>query len=501
MQPTAAAARTICPEHNHMNYAPHAIKPVLAAAVVLAAGGLSACDRSEQGAAAVTQADIKLQAMAPTPQNSSFADKDQYAAEMEGRFDTSNAYAQAVFTDVAALLTPFTDLDNGTGEAAAILVGQAMLGQASEASLITAGAHAQAVRQTRVVRGYLSEWIGLTTLAETSAAYDPTDEIAQIDADVANRITDADAARVQAAEVQARLAELISQIEALSARSKAQRNIAGENSLMLTKVTATEGVELAELIRAATLRADHLSVEVERLQTQHDQILPEATEANLLVKRLVRQRELLDTARAEALERDAAGERDAVSARAGAALAQTEIRTRAASLEQFHTDDLTAAVDATVSKLRQAISSVASARDTAADSAALTKGSANQALGEIFRRQAYAAAIAAQLYEAIDEVGVPGSDYAALATAARARESQALENAAGAYDAAVSAYRSVRVRGEIGDRLDQIADRLAQLGTEPPALVEEDFSDDEQYDDDSFDDDNFDDDQDLDDEI
>ncbi len=377
------------------------------------------------------------------------------------------AYAEQVYSGIDALLTPHSGKGpKGAAEAAAVMLASAKQGLAASATEDAAAADAEVRALIRVVMAHGSEWSRLNALAEAAATYDAAPELADIDE--ALRQSRAELAELEEEQgvAQARLAELQGEIDALRSESADARSQAGELQLEMSQASSARGVELAPRVRDLLLRADRLELDARRVETTRDQYQPHATEIDLNIGRVNKQRELLTRSRTEANARARDAEADETRLRAAARQAAETLTEQVSELERYRQNDAEQAFGKAISLARSAGSNARNASDAARESGNVTGAIANQALGLLELRRAQMHLDVANLFDSLSVLGV-GNQYANLRDQAQADAESAHESAVSALESAASSMRRIRVSGETGDRLERSADMLERYAQTP----------------------------------
>lgn len=391
--------------------------------------------------------------------------------------------------DYSALVTTLServnDLSGGAEEALSVVLGSARSGRAGGLNREALAAEFELSERVHVLRGHVARWSRLNAQSEAAGRIDVTDELRDLRERQRARLSEAEIEAGRAAELGARAADLQAQIDDLRGRALQERSAAGELELTLPSTPAVEAPAVAARIRAYLLRSDELDAEAERVEMARGQVLPELREAELRTEQLREQARLLGAAQEDAQNRQRRAEDDARQTAAAAGEAAGAIETLMGELESLRTGEFTRRFDAASRELSAAASDARNARSVAAASGSMTAGAAQQFLGGLHLRRSTALLEVARLHEYIAELGVPvSSDAQGITEEAQ----EAHEQGTNAYASAASALRAARIRGDVGQRLTELADILDRISevtlggvpnlAPPPAEEEDSFGDD-----------------------
>lgn len=368
-----------------------------------------------------------------------------------------------VYREAEQSLAEHAGSDDGFAEAAAVGVAMAKRGQASLASLDASKAEAAALRQARVIRGTIHEYLTMSAIAQAASTFDPSEDIAEIESIITLRRDDIANYQREMESINAEISAHEQKIEDLRAQSSEQRNQAGALELQIPRGTAQEGAKLAEQVREYTLRADQYDLEATRIEGFVAQLRPGSQEVQLNVEKADAQITLLGEAIDELRDRAAKSQSDAAEARTNANAALQRIQNAVTEYQSMRDDEVESANSKATSLSRAAISASSDARDAVKSVAAINKADAQQTLAGILMRQANGEREEAMLYQALSEAGVPGSWDSAMSEA-NTRADELHESGKQSYISAASSLRSARATGDTGERLNAAAQRLDMLG-------------------------------------
>ena len=402
-----------------------------------------------------------------------------------GDSNASTSVAEQAYLEAGNLVTDHAGTDGSFSEAASVTEALSKLGLATLAGSDASDTETAAMHQSRIIRGHLSEWISMSSVAVASTNFDVTDDKAALSELIDLRSNDVVQYQKLQDSLQAEIESYQSQIEDLSARSITERNESARYELQMTSVSATQAAQLAERVREHSLRADGYELEASRLQGIVGQLLPGASEVQLQVEKAQDQIVLLEESIDELEQRVRDSKEDSALARARAQEAESTLIELVEELEVYRDNTVGPANEQVISLLRQSLSASRSANDTTRTSGSLAKASAEEQLGRALGRQARGFAEMVSLYGSIQDAELAG-DWSTRIERSRERMDELYEESKQSFQNAASALRSARVRGDAADDLEAAAARLDLLGgIEPEPEYEEDseYAEDEDYDD------------------
>ncbi len=396
----------------------------------------------------------------------------------------SDQVSNKVYNEAANLTSQYASNEDSFGNAAAITVALSKLGLATISGGDASAAETNAMHQSRVIRGHLSEWIAMNAVAIATTNLDVSDEKKILRDLIDLRSADVEHYTKLMESLQMEIADFQAKIDDLDAKAASERNKGAEFELQMTSVTATQAAKLAERMREHSLRADGFELESVRLQGKVGQLLPGAKEVKLQVQMAKDQIDLLHLSINELDQRVRDAEQDSAQARAKAAEAAAKLSALVDTLEQYRQETANPANEAILSTLRQSLSSARNATKTTKVSGALAKSAAQEHLARALSRFARGHHEMAQLYQAIEASGLAG-DWQSKGAAHQSRSQELFEESKQAFQNAASSLRATRLRGQIGEALESAAVRLDLLGgvePEPEYTEEYDSEEHEGYD-------------------
>jgi len=416
---------------------------------------MQACESEDPVSVSIETASMELRSLNPTggPGPSASARRERYQAALSELKSPGGTPSAAQQTTIALM----------TAEAEA---GLAII-PLSEAFDIERAVLAD----IREADALLAEWRSHVLSESTSLMYDPSEELAEIDDEIAQRDADITLAEGVKVAIDDRIRGLTEQIDQNMAEASEQREIEARLRTEARATSAVEGAELIKTARAHQRVADALEVESEKLQARVDQLEREAAEAQLEIDRLRTQRQLLGKARADVQQRAQAASEEAAQAAREADEAASELATVLQRIEQARSSSsaMSEAYDDAFAGLERALSAARRAQgDQKARSAAKTAmGAIQQTLGAAHDARARGIRAHVNLLESLVEEGaeLPGSAaHGALLEQARSDLAAEEQAAADAYAAARSDYESAGLRNqEDRDRIERLNSMLTDL--------------------------------------
>ena len=399
----------------------------------------------------------------------------------------SESIASNAYTTAGDAVADFAGSDSPYAETAAVTLALSKMGMASIASGEASDAETQAMLQSRIIRAHLSEWIAMNAVAKASVNFDITDEKQALRELIELRTHDVGEYTKLYDSHQSEINALRSQIEGLNTKVIAERNESARFELQMTGVSATQAAQLAERVREHSLRADSYELESVRIQGHVGQLLPGAHEIELQVQKAKDQIELLELSIDELDQRVRDSKADSAQARANAQQAQTSLNELVGTLENYRRDTVDPATQKVLSLIRQSLTASRDARDSSKVSGSIAKASAQEQLARTMSRAARGEADMVSLYQSIQASGIPG-DWQSKIDGHTQTMDDLYEQSRQAFQDGASALRSVRARGESGERLEAAAVRLDRLGgVEPEPEYNEEYESDESGSDEEFD--------------
>jgi hypothetical protein len=432
---------------------------VRAGAFVAAASlacGLAGCDRDNAAQRAIEDASIKLGALGTsgsTPLPSIDSRKSQF---------------QSIVTSLRAVAS---ETSGGQASAANLMMARASAGLGDIAAAEATEAESEALRTAASVLAPLDQALSQIGVAKGLEIFDPTEEIAAIDGQIAEK-------RTELAGVQERLAgqrAVVSDLEAKasSARASARGEQEQEAQARLAAQQGSQTMRLSALEQANQYRRRADSAERQAAEFDAEAALerPKAEAIQLDVTRLTRQIELLEERQVALRERATTSKAQADRARADAADAVRQVRERLDQLAKLRE----ATGGPTEEALRQYSSAAGSARKAAqgasrdaANNARLSASSALISAAGIKAGRTRGLQVFADVLKSVDGAGLEGvGDVRSKIAAAEEAAKASAEETRTAYEEAVSALPSGG-SGDVATRVESMKARLeALIGKKP----------------------------------
>lgn len=433
-----------------MSYLSHRTPWGRCSGLVAAAGlalCLAACNRESPTAVAVRNAENKIKALTPA-----------------GAQPASAQHRQKVYADIKKDLSG--DLSSGTPSeiaAASILMSQSQAGLAQIPAAEAADLSAESLRDEVKARAVLDQWLNHMALADAAAKFDPTKELAALDADAQKLDQAMASAQARKAQIDKQVQDLRTQAQAKNAEAHGLQQQAGALRGKIPNETAVNGAQLLTQAREIGRRADALDVEGSNLEAQAAKVAPQSTEAQIEIDKITAQKALVAQAKAgvqkrageaKAQEQQARGEAGQVAKSLGELIQglgarQEEIKKK--------TDDAISGYGSAVKSAKAGLNEMRSTAQMAAGAANQSSGDASWALG-----QSYAA-----LAETLDTIaGAPHNMPGAAELKTRAEEARgaakaALEAATESYKSAFEAYDKAGAKAEAGGVMEKLKQGLS----------------------------------------
>ena len=389
----------------------------LGAIVLLCGLALGACDSRTPTSVAIRSATHKLHALSP-----------------DGTSGPSVANRSQTYNEVLTSLKPVADQGrNGETGAAYLLIAQAQAGLAEGPASTASEQERLALGEIQGVRDSLARWLNANAMAEAASAYDPSAELAEIDAQVKEkqelRLTE----QQKQAAVNAKVADIQAQAKSKNDQAKVKRQEAGQLKSQLANQTAIQAETTLKQAQVIGRQADALEVEAANLEAKAAQIAPESNEIQLQIDKLTSQKDLLESARTAVQARAESARAHAEEARKEATAAAAEIQKRLAAVEALRDGDLAKATEAAIAGYKASADAAKKAAADAKGSSQMSVAAARQALGAVCWSKGRGLTEYAALLESLATAKPPlpgAAEFRSKATKAR-EESIALLRAKG----------------------------------------------------------------------
>ncbi len=370
-----------------------------------------------------------------------------------------------------------TGLDGTDAEkAGAVILGAwTDLGLASGDGFAISGLEEALTFKMEDIRAELRAWEQLNALAAAAESFDPEQELSALavaQTQIEERI---EAAKAAKADVDQRVSSLESQMKTLGDQAKSERQEAAKLELRAAQLSAVAAAEIAPEIQKHALAAEKKLFDIARLKAKADQLGTEATEASLNLDMFSRQKALNEQARIDVLAAHEEAKKNAAALRKQASEAESKIVANVDALLAFRDgqgadQSLNDLYDTQVSRLRSAASSARQGVSEMRTEARIASGAANAALGDALSQQSRSyerlAALLSRLAEATPPLGSADSLEQRATDAARIAAASH-DSSLDAFKAAADDYSGAGVRGQAGELVDALVEKLRARAGEP----------------------------------
>lgn len=436
----------------------------LCAAMVLVCGGLmglSGCDSRTESDRILAQAGdvinaINIQGANPAP-------------SIKRRGDE----LRALITKLKPVVDAKDPITAGAGQ---VMLARAYGGLGELAAKLAADEERQFLNQINVVRAKLDQWISQHAVAASLNVYDPTKDLADLDAQMSKQAEEVAKLKDDLAKQEAQVAKIRAQAVALKAESATVRQ---QETVVRARGENLSQTARADVIREAvdvSRRADGLERQAGETEALAEKEAPLVVEIKSQIERVNRQNDSLQKAKKDIQERAAAARQQSADATAEANKVGGEIATALTALNAKRE----AADGPTQEAIKQftlgastAKSASAGAGSDAAGAASASSAMFQQSLGDTHATRARSLSVHASVLEALATATPPlpaAGELSAKAQKAREEAKVARESAVAAYKAAKSAYEGARAKGALKARYEELGKALEELEKEPVAL-------------------------------
>lgn len=427
-------------------------------ALVLASGmaaGLGGCD-DESHDRALDTASVQL---------------DAFGAAGSAALPTEK-YRKDTYTAVLAGLKSTAESGSpGQRASANLLMARAHSGMGEIASQNATALERQFLSQITIARAALDQWVSQNSVADALKVYDPANDLADLDKQIALRLADAEKLQTDIAAQQQVVAAIKAKADQATAQARQERT--REAELRKTAEGVSQTARLTIITQANEVRraADKFDEQAAIFTAEAAKESPRIDELQREIDRLRTQSDLLRTAKSEIQARAAKSLEQSEVARTEAQAAAAKVTAAIAELNTTRSA-LTGPVQEATRALTQA---AAAARKAATESQKETKSAAQfsgaiyqQALGDVLASSAFSSAAFASTLQMIVNAKppVPGTSGLAdeLAKARQESEGQTKE-AREAYKAALGLFTSSGSKAD-PERMQRIEKRLRELAGE-----------------------------------
>jgi len=420
---------------------------------VLLAFGVG-CEGESEEARALSEARRRLEAVSIAAQHGRVAETQRAA------YQEAMSRLRPIASDAQAQYAP---------SAMRLLAGaEAGMGALSAGDAIEAGEGA--LGGVTAARRTLDLYEDLHVLADAISAPEPTTEIASLRSEIAERRSELAGLEEQRADLTERIDSIEAESEGLAEQAKSLREQAGvvrSEALPLGPAERSEQIERAVAIEDEANASESAS---ERLRARMGRLHPEREALQSEIDRVERQISLLRAAIDQMEAIDQAGEAQAEENRLEAEQVAERFAEQAAAIERTLQERYNPLIDEAVSRYEEAASlarraaSASSLADTQS-SERLAAGRHLQSVGMLREAQSTVLLPAALLFEraAASDPPLPESErYAETASGLRERIGASEEAAQAAYAEAKEAFTRARVRGEAGEHIQRLLERMQE---------------------------------------
>lgn len=436
----------------------------LCAAMVLICGslaGLSGCDSRSESDRILAQAGdvinaINIQGANPAP-------------SIKRRGDELRA--------VIAKLKPLVDAkDPTTAGAGQLMLARAYGGLGELAAKAAADEERQFLNQINVVRAKLDQWVSQHAVAASLNVFDPTKDLAELDAQMAKRTEEVAKLTADLAKQEAEVAKIRAQAAAFKSEAQTVRQ---QETAVRARGENLSQTARADVIREAvevSRRADGLERQAGETEALADKEAPVVVEIKNQIERVNRQKDSLQKAKQDIQERAAAARKQSAEATAEANKVGTEITTALTALNAKRE----AADGPTQEAIKQFTLAASTSKSSGTDAMRDARNAASassamfqQSLGDAHATRARSLTVHASVLNALATATPPlpgASDLSAKAKKAGDEAKAARESAITAYKAASAAYGGAGAKGEAKARFEELTKALEALEKEPVAI-------------------------------
>jgi len=411
------------------------------------------CDRQDPAADAIESVSRQLQALntdqgIPAPAPTRRATYEAAVRDLRPHVDAEEPHRQAAARRLLA----------------SIHAARAQLAMDEVATL-----QEEALAQMTHVRSIYETYRTSHALAEASLVYSPAEDLAELRSELSDREDLLQATRSERAAVAARIEGLEQQRRGRLADAEELR---AEEQEVRREMSDASGQDRLTLVRKATTvqrQADAKEVEAATLQALIEKEKPTLSAIEDEIRRLEKQRELLQAAINRVQERAADNEATAARNREKAAKTADDLHLVMEQLIATMTNPLEEAFASVLETQGEAIRAARPmGRLSSVDrtEAAVKMARLHQRMGDIQRSRAIDWELLSGLSEQLARATptLPNASvYADTAAEAQSRRNEALQAAAEAYAEARREYEVVAGRGPIGERVDQLLATLAEI--------------------------------------
>ena len=423
------------------------------------------CDRMDSAQKSIDAANVKLESLAAAGSN--------VVAPVAMRKDA--------FNKISTELTTIASSGESTQtQAANVLLARAKGGLGEISAKDASELEHQFFSQITIARAQLNQWISQQSTAASLNAYNPAQDLTDLDNQAKTKFTEAAKFQQEKAAQEAVVAEITGRSTQAMAAAKVERDREAGIRKQAEGMSQTAKEQMITQAAAASRAADALERKAAELSAEAAKEAPKVDEIANMVDRLQKQVESLKNAKESIQKRAAAakvnsdqaiGDANTVGAKIKTTLdGLAKIREAAATPAQEAVKQYKAAADAS----KKASMTSAKESKTAATAA---QGGYLQCIGDVLATRARSVAVYAATLKAITTAtpAIPGaSEFAAKATAAEQEFDTVTKDAETAYADARAAFDKTGASGDLKLRMDAVTkamDELKELRSKPAGTI------------------------------
>lgn len=457
-----------------------------AIALIAAAGTLVGCDQQDQISAEIQRADLVLNSVSsvgytalPTGDRKR-EDLQWVINRLTGKTVTgipkslsaegvkgAEKHRGAISSDLPTLsVAPVDSSDPLESAAANLLVARAQAGLAELKAQEQQEKEAALLNQISIIRASMNEWTTLNMLANGQEAYNPAQDIARFEQQIAERETSLNERKSAKAQQDAAIAALAARAQEATTNTETQRTREAELRNQMTTGTQTQRAALLEQITEVKRAGDALEMQAANLQAEIAKEQPKADIIEREVNLATKQIELLRNAITATNTRAESSRQVAARARATAAEAAGRLDQLISDAKGLRTNADGPGSEA-LSHYQQALSAAKKAQTALKDaeargSAAAAVGSFSQSMGDVHAARARGLGQFGDLLASIasDRATLPNAaTYRADADTLHKGAEEARKAAKEAYSSAQTSYATANFK----TRAEEIQKKIEDL--------------------------------------
>jgi hypothetical protein len=355
----------------------------------------------------------------------------------------------------------------GAGEkgAAAVLIAQAQASLGDDATAEAAAAGRTAQNMITQIEAQASQWRMRSAVAAAADGFDPSKQLAEVAKGKAEKDAQIKAEEDHRAAVQGQLNDLKSKAKAKTDAAAAKEDQYAQQMQQAVKMSAIDAAPIVERANVIKREADALRLDGTKFEAQAQTVAPLIIEIEAVIAQLTNQKKDLQATEAALAQQAAASKAEASEARAGATAANVEIEKDVDALAKQFAEQIEPAMGKALGLYNKAAGAAKESSAQAPTSGKASQGDIQMSIADLHWLKSQGLRAYANLLETLSkaEPALPKrADYAEKAKTARDQSKQELEAAAGALDAAKSAFggASGRMTPEGKERMQKLQDLL-----------------------------------------